>query len=507
VPSLRELRRIARVLAAALRGHRVQAVRQPDPGRVALETYGFDPEAERGVKRVLVLCARPGHARVGEAERMPHAPEREPGFGAWLRARAEGARVEGVRIVGEDRVLAIRLHGPEEVTELVLQVFGRRSNLYAVDAEGRVPAALRSPAETRPELAVGEPFRAPEGRPPSEGEDRFADVPDAELLRAVERRASERERERGGEDLARRVERALGKEERAAARRLEKLEAELADAKDAARLQREGELLKSVLGSLRAGDREAVARDFETGEPVRIALDPAKAPAENLEALFRRARKAVRTLTKAGAREGEVRDAHARVAALRRDLEALAEGDVAALEAFAAREEVARLLRRYAPAQPAQPPPQRRDTGERSLAGRRVPGRLVPRRYRTSDGLEVWVGRSDEGNDFLTTRLARGNDLFLHVEGTPGSHTVLRTEGRLDPPSESLLEACELAVHFSKARNAGRVNVHAVPIKNVKKPRGAKAGLVTVHGGKTVRLKRMPRRLERVLAARIEDPA
>ena len=69
---------------------------------------------------------------------------------------------------------------------------------------------------------------------------------------------------------------------------------------------------------------------------------------------------------------------------------------------------------------------------------------------------------------------------------------ILRTEGRLDPPSEAVLDACELAVHFSKQRDATRADVHVVPIANVRKPRGAKPGLVTVHGGKTVHLRRTP---------------
>ncbi|MBY0399477.1 NFACT RNA binding domain-containing protein, partial [Myxococcota bacterium] len=134
------------------------------------------------------------------------------------------------------------------------------------------------------------------------------------------------------------------------------------------------------------------------------------------------------------------------------------------------------------------------------------PRRLHPRRYATAAGLEIWVGRSDEANDFLTTRLARGKDLFFHLAGAPGSHVILRTEGRDDPPSEAILDACELAVHFSKQKNAGSAEVHVVPIKNVKKPKGAKPGLVYVTGGRSVRLRREAARLERVLAARIEDP-
>ncbi|MBW2399249.1 MAG: DUF814 domain-containing protein, partial [Deltaproteobacteria bacterium] len=98
-----------------------------------------------------------------------------------------------------------------------------------------------------------------------------------------------------------------------------------------------------------------------------------------------------------------------------------------------------------------------------------------------------------------------GNDLFFHLDGAPGSHVILRTGGKKDPPSDAVLDACELAVHFSKAKNATRADVHVVPIKNVKKPKGAKAGLVMVHGGKTVHLRRMQTRLDRILAARAED--
>jgi predicted ribosome quality control (RQC) complex YloA/Tae2 family protein len=136
---------------------------------------------------------------------------------------------------------------------------------------------------------------------------------------------------------------------------------------------------------------------------------------------------------------------------------------------------------------------------------KKLPGRLQPKRYRTADGFEIWVGRNDEGNDHLTMRLARGNDLFFHLEGSPGSHVILRTEGRKDPPSESLLDACELAVHFSRHRESNRADVHVAAVKDVKKPPGAKPGLVYVLRGKTVHLRRDPKRLERVLGSRLEE--
>ncbi len=307
------------------------------------------------------------------------------------------------------------------------------------------------------------------------------------------------------DDSRRRVEQALRREARRLDRKLEKLDGELRRAHEASRLGREGELLKGVLPSVRRGDASVTARDFETGEDVEIALDPALSPGENLDRLFRRYQKALRSLQKAGAQEDAVRAARAELAALEAELAELvgSGADPEAMAAFVARPAVARLLPKPEE-KPARRAPRSGDD-TRVLGKQRVPARLAPRRYATAGDLEIWVGRSAAGNDHLSLRLARGKDLFFHLDGAPGSHVILRTGGRDDPPSEAVLDACELAVHFSRFKNASRADVHVVPAANVRKPKGAKPGLVTVHGGRTVHLRRVPKRLERVLAARIED--
>jgi hypothetical protein len=196
------------------------------------------------------------------------------------------------------------------------------------------------------------------------------------------------------------------------------------------------------------------------------------------------------------------------LAALRGELDALAAagGEADALRAFAERPEVARVLARFAPegeggaaGAPAAAAPEAPKKRVWRLGRQELAARQTPRVYTSADGLEIWVGRNDESNDLLSTRLARGNDLFFHLDASPGSHVVLRTEGRPDPPSTSILDACELAVHFSKARNAPSADVLVAPIKNVRKPKGAKPGLVFVSGGRHVRLRRDPTRLARLL--------
>jgi len=498
--SLAELRRAAAALDALISGHRTQAIAQPDATSVVLTTYGG---AAVGRQHIRLSC-RPGCARASRLESPPRSMPRPPGFLQYLRAHLCGARVGGARLLADDRQLALRLRADEGDFDLLLAIFGARSNLYLLDAAGSIAASLRPLGETRPELEIGDRWRSPESRPGGRNEDRFAGIPDDELLDAIEALYAQREEASEADELRRSVERAFQKEAKSLDRKLAKLEAELEEARAASRLEREGELLKSVLPRVKRGDTEVVATDFESGEAVAIALDPKLTPAENLQRLFKRYHKAVRSLTKAGSRHAELRASRDALEALIdrfRSIEASPDAGPEALEEFAAQGAIRKLIDKFAP----RAAERRSAPKERKLGKHAVPDRLMPRRYRTAGDLEIWVGRSAAGNDHLSVRLARGSDLFFHLDGAPGSHVVLRTEGRGDPPSEAVLDACELAVHFSKFKNASRADVHAVPIANVRKPKGAKPGLVTVHGGKTIHLRRTEARLKRILAARIED--
>jgi predicted ribosome quality control (RQC) complex YloA/Tae2 family protein len=504
--TLCELRRASRLLGAALQSHRVQAIAQPDATSIVLTTWGAPAEGAEPRRQFLLLSCRPDSARVALLESGRESLPSPPAFAQRVRALLVPARVTRVRLLDEDRQLAVGLDARDGRFELLLQILPQRSNLYLLDDGLRVLAALRPLAETRPELALNQPWRAPASRAPSEGRDRFEGEADERFLFAIEAHYAEAEREGELGRKRRAIEQALRREEKGLARKLEKIDEELAEAEAGARLEREGELLKGVLSRVRRGASEVVAHDPATDTDVAIALDPALSPAENLDRIFRRHRKAVRALAQGGARREAVSTALAEVRARLSELESIdrlgEEAAASALEAFAAQARVSELVAKRAPVAPTR---RERPDSERELAGRRFPARLAPRRYRTAGELEIWVGRSDAGNDFLTTRLARGRDLFFHLDGAPGSHVILRTEGRVDPPSEAVLDACELAVHFSKQREATRADVHVVPIANVRKPRGAKPGLVTVHGGKTVHLRRLPARLERVLGDRIED--
>ena len=100
-----------------------------------------------------------------------------------------------------------------------------------------------------------------------------------------------------------------------------------------------------------------------------------------------------------------------------------------------------------------------------------------PREFRTSAGLRVLVGRSNRQNDRLTTKDADKRDLWLHTQKIHGSHVILCTGGA-EPDEQSLMEAASLAAYFSQAQDSAKVPVDYTPVKFVKKPAGARPGMV-----------------------------
>ena len=103
-----------------------------------------------------------------------------------------------------------------------------------------------------------------------------------------------------------------------------------------------------------------------------------------------------------------------------------------------------------------------------------------PLKYRTSDGYLVWCGRNNKQNDKLTCRDARPWDIWFHTQGFAGSHVILVTEGTElnDLPDRTVEEAAAIAAWNSKARGAALIPVDYTQVKNVKKPNGAKPGMV-----------------------------
>ena len=96
------------------------------------------------------------------------------------------------------------------------------------------------------------------------------------------------------------------------------------------------------------------------------------------------------------------------------------------------------------------------------------------------DGWHVWAGKTARDNDKLSLRVARNEDWWFHLRGMPGSHVVLFVRDGVEPPRDIVKRAAAIAAYHSKQRGGGTVSVTATRARFVSKPRGAKAGLVSV---------------------------
>ena len=507
--SLKELKRATHTAAPLIIGSRLKRVDQLESCALV---FTFDTSAG---KIPLLFTCRPGYARVCLAQ--PAEPSVSPtvsngSFHQYLRAHWTGCRAEGFDAAENDRQTVLRLESGMDRCEIVFSIMGARSNIYLLDSGGGLVHALRPLDETRNELEIGAPWTAPRNTSIQEGTDRWETVPDSIYLKEIAETCLALERRGDAENLARRISQAVKKENAFLDRKHVALEEDLRKAQQAQTDRRRGELLKNILYTVRPGADRVETVDYETGETVEIPLDVRLSPTANLERYFSRYHKEQRgerriseLLTELNFARCELDEIDQRVkTALLADVP-----DIAVLLQITELNPVRRNLKRPPSGQKndQKKPPTNGLPSRVAVKGGKneIPSRLRPKRYRTEDGLEIWVGRNDAGNDYLTTRLARGNDLFFHLDGYPGSHVVLRTDGRTDPSAKSILDSCELAVHFSKMKNAGSVDVHVAPIKDVKKPRGVKAGLVYVRGGKSIRLKRIPERLEKILSTRLDD--
>ena len=122
---------------------------------------------------------------------------------------------------------------------------------------------------------------------------------------------------------------------------------------------------------------------------------------------------------------------------------------------------------------------------DQSAGARRGEQLSHPHIFTSSDGLEIHVGKNNRQNDQLTMKTASSNDIWLHARNTPGSHVIIKKQLG-DVPQGTLLEAASLAAYFSKARMSGNVGVDYTAVRHVRKPSGAKPGMVIYDNQRTL---------------------
>jgi predicted ribosome quality control (RQC) complex YloA/Tae2 family protein len=223
-----------------------------------------------------------------------------------------------------------------------------------------------------------------------------------------------------------------------------------------------GETLKANLPSLRKGMSEFRG----------IPLDPAKTPVENMTRYFHLHKKARRAAEIVRKRKREVSETVYYLESLEGQLDSAATRE----ELLAVRQE---LSASFAPRK------QRKKRPEQA-AGRAVPPQVEEQIFQ---GFTILIGKNNVGNDRIVKELAAPDDLWLHTQGIPGSHVLIRRTPGKEIPGEVVEEAARLAVLHSKARGSRNVPVFLADARHVSKFKGAKPGLVRIGKYRTVNVR------------------
>lgn len=245
----------------------------------------------------------------------------------------------------------------------------------------------------------------------------------------------------------------------------QRLSDDILEAEDSEYLRLYGELLTASIHSIEQGADRTCVTNYYDGSLITIPLDPRFSPARNAQLYYKRYGKA-----KTAAKEKNIQ-----LDKTQSDIDYL-ESVMTFLENIDRPEDVEMIRRELV------------DEGylrKRKTKYKERRFKAAPARYVSPSGFDVLVGRNNRENDELTLKIADRRDIWLHTKDIPGSHVILRTGGR-NFTADDIYYAAGLAAWNSKARASSNVPVDWVSVRRVKKPSGAKPGMVIFTGNKTV---------------------
>ncbi|MDR1932889.1 MAG: NFACT family protein [Spirochaetales bacterium] len=455
-----------------LEGRRVQDIRQPDFHSLVLEL--FQPADAFS----LYISLAAGSSRIHRLSRKLVYPKVTQRFAEFLRSRIRGGRILEVRQVPSDRVLFFRIHRAGEETVLWLRLWGAASNIIAADEKGIIlDAYYRRPGRGE---ETGGVYRPPVPAGVEAAGENAAAVKPAKHFEIrpwpagmpfgafIEEEYFRREEEALREKLITRLENRFQVQEAKISSTIAGLEKRLENYADLESMKKSGDLIMQNLQALKKGDAWCRAHDYETGADVEIALDAALSPHENAEVFYRKYKKA-----KSGRSivEEELRSLHRQLPDLRRRLEELRTEKDAGVLREALREEKS--------------PREKEKT-------------VTPGLSFSSCGLRILVGRTAAENDELLRRYVRGNDYWLHTRDAPGPYVFVKCLPGKSVPLDTLLDAGNLAVFYSKARSSGGAELYYTQVKYLRRAKGEKAGTVLPTHEKNLTIRLDPARLEKL---------
>jgi predicted ribosome quality control (RQC) complex YloA/Tae2 family protein len=408
----------------------------------------------------LFISVEPASPRIYLTRRRTRDLEKQSvplsGFGQAMRSKLSGTHVINISKDPSDRIVRLTLRSEDFIfRRLIIQLTGRTADLFVVDELNRIEAVLREDPQIR-QHKIYEPPKArtsQEGRlaPPLDPGSPSAQLDDYFTVLDTARQFDSR---------AKTIRAKLTKSIRQQRTLREHLQQDLARHGDANTHKRTGDLLLANIATARRNGNKVLLTDYyaEAAPTIEIEVDENRSLQEEAALRFRQYTKAKHAAEEIAVRLDQITAETAKLKERLQQLDQIiASRDESALNGF----EKPRL----APKTPVKKSPK-----SQKLTG--------VRRYLSTDGYEILVGRAARDNDNLTFRIAQPNDLWMHTGDYPGSHVVVRNPTRKEIPQRTIIEAAQLAGRFSQASEDSKVVVHYTERKFLSKPKGAAPGLV-----------------------------
>ena len=256
------------------------------------------------------------------------------------------------------------------------------------------------------------------------------------------------------------------------AKKMAILRSTLSDAEKMDTYREYGDLITANIYRIQEGHKSVELENYfdENMKTVKITLDPSLSPSQNAQKYYKKYNKSKTAL----------KEAQKQLEQSAEELEYI-ESTLAMVETADRLEDISVIRRELANEGyiKRSTNAQKKQKAEQSK----------PMHFVSSDGFDIYVGRNNTQNDYLTLKLANSSDLWFHTKDIHGSHTVIKLGLDKDVPKQTILEAAALAAYYSKARESSQVPVDYTTIKNVRKPNGAKPGMVIYEHYNTVYIK------------------
>ena len=434
-------------------GYFIQDIIQPGYDTLALYLYA------NGEAKTLLICTAQNSCRLNETRRKILKNEKPLRFMEFLRSNIKGSKIVKAFQIAQQRIVQFNLiHGDSRFI-MYVRLWSNAANIILCDSENTIlDSMFRRPQKGE---VTGGKFVVPEDvtvhkewpvRDFSEIEKEYAEshpnYPHLSFNQKVDIWYSEHAQTLSREALLSQAEKWYNSTHSRMISALEKLKAKQKEFSECGKLKHYGDLILSYGYHIEPKSNFLECEDYESGKTVRIQIDPDKNAQENASDYYERYKKA-----QSGAES------------LVHDIE-IAEKKLLKVEKM-----YQEMINETNPVRIEQL--LRKDTTPKQQKKKEHPGLDY-----TVNGWYILVGRDANENDELLRHHVKGSDMWLHVRDFPGGYVFIKNRPGKTVPLDILLDAANLAVYYSKARNSGKTDLYYTHVKYLRRAKNGPKGLV-----------------------------